>query len=55
VVVDGDLDSRLVQGGPAEVDGGAGRAVAEGVVEDVREGALEAVAVDADGEPLVAV
>ena len=55
VVLDGDLDGRLVRGGPAEVDRGARGAVAERVVEDVGESAFEAVAVDDDAERLVAV
>ena len=55
VVLDGDLDGRLVGGGPAELDRGARGAVAERVVEDVGEGAFEAVAVDDDGECPVAV
>ena len=42
-------------GGPAEIDWGARRAVADRVVEDVGECAFEAVAVDDDAELSVAV
>ena len=55
VVLDGDLDGRLVPDCPTDVDRSARRAVAERVVEDVGEGAFEAVAVDDDAERPVAV
>src|SRR5471030_1547655 len=55
LVLNRDLDGRLIRSGPAEVDRGAGGAVAERVVEDVRECAFETVAVDDDAERLVTV
>jgi hypothetical protein len=53
LVFDGDLDACLGYRRPFEVDWCAGGAVAQGVLEDVGEGALGALAVDADGERLV--
>ena len=55
VILDRDLDGRFADGVPGDVDRGASRAVPHCVVQDVRDSAFEAVAVDDDADCLVAI